>query len=73
MPCFGLVFCFTSQSTAMVMSGRSVHLTTHFSLAKIMPREALVHFSVNSIITVYLKLYKCMLRAYMLTTFLVKI
>ena len=27
---FGLVCCFTPQSTAMVMSGRSVHLTTLF-------------------------------------------
>ena len=26
----GLFCCFTSQSTAMVMVGRSVHLTTHF-------------------------------------------
>ena len=25
-----LVFCFTSQATAIVMSGRSVHLTTFF-------------------------------------------
>ena len=27
---FGLVCCFTSQSTAMVMSGQSVQLTTFF-------------------------------------------
>ena len=27
---FGLVSCLTSQSTAMVMSGQSVHLTTLF-------------------------------------------
>ena len=30
---FGLGWCLTSQSTAMVMSGRSVHLTTLFSWA----------------------------------------
>ena len=28
--CFGLVYCLMSKSTAMVMSGRSVHLTTLF-------------------------------------------
>ena len=28
---FGLVWFYTSQSTAVVMSGQSVHLTTHFS------------------------------------------
>ena len=26
--CFCLVLCFTSQSTAIVMAGRSVHITT---------------------------------------------
>ena len=31
---FGLV-CFTSQSTAMVMLGQSVHLTTLFFLGKL--------------------------------------
>ena len=31
---FGLV-CFTSQSTAMVMLGQSVHLTTLFILGKL--------------------------------------
>ena len=29
-----LVCCFTSQSTAMIMSGRSIHLTKYFTLHK---------------------------------------
>ena len=33
-----LVWCFTSQSTAMVLSGRSVHLTTRFSWASLTKR-----------------------------------
>ena len=36
-----LFYCFTSQSTAMVMAGRSVHLTTLF------PRQALTEQAVN--------------------------
>ena len=32
---FDLILCFTSQSTAMVMSGGSVHLTTLFSQASL--------------------------------------
>ena len=36
---FGLVCCFTSQSTAMVMLGQSVHLTTLFSWAGLMNKR----------------------------------
>ena len=36
--CFGLVYCFTSQSTAMIMLGWSVHLTTLFSWASLNKR-----------------------------------
>ena len=33
--CFGLVWCFTIQSTAMVMLGPSVHITTLFSCSSL--------------------------------------
>ena len=47
---FGLVRFFTSQSTAMVMLGRSVHLTTLFSWASLTKRLA-------SISITYFRLY----------------
>ena len=43
---FWFFFCccyFTSQSTAMVMSGRSVHLATLFSLANLTVNQFFVH------------------------------